>query len=461
MKSRVFILTLAMAGIALLFAACGSNSSTTRTSPSNEWMWANGANLVDQSGSYGTQGVPALSNFPGSRQDAVRWVDKSGNLWLFGGYGYDSAGNVNLLNDLWKYSAGQWTWISGFNKAGQLGVYGALGVASLTNVPGARRGAVSWTDAAGNFWLFGGYGYSASAAGVGILNDLWEFNAGQWTWMGGSNANGQAGTYGTEGTGDPANIPGARSGAIAWTDTAGDFWLFGGNGVALPGDLGELNDLWKYSSGVWTWVSGSNVANQVGTYGTEGTAAPGNVPGARFGAVSWGDSSGSLWLFGGSGFDSTGANGNLNDLWEYSGGQWTWLSGSNLRDQPGTYGAQGTAAPGNVPGARNGAVSWTDPSGNLWLFGGSGWDSADTEGWLSDLWKYSAGQWIWVGGSDLVGQAGIYGTTGTSSATNIPGARALGVGWTDASGNLWLFGGIGVDSIGANGSLGDLWEYEP
>jgi hypothetical protein len=461
MKSRVFILTLVMAAIALLFGACGSNSSTTRTSPSNEWMWANGANLVDQSGSYGTQGVPATSNFPGSRQDAVRWVDKSGSLWLFGGYGYDSAGNVNLLNDLWKYSAGQWTWISGFNKGGQLGVYGTLGVASLTNVPGARRGAVSWIDAAGNLWLFGGYGNSASGAGAGILNDLWEYSAGQWTWMGGANANGQAGTYGTEGTGDPGNIPGARSDATAWTDAAGNFWLFGGNGIAQPGDLGDLNDLWKYSSGVWTWVSGSNGANQAGTYGTEGTAAPGNIPGARFGAVGWIDSSGNLFLFGGSFYYSASANGNLNDLWEYSAGEWTWLSGSNLPDKPGTYGTQGTAAPGNTPGARNGTVSWTDSSGNFLLFGGSGLDSADTEGWLSDLWKYSAGEWTWVGGSDVVGQEGIYGTLGTSSSANIPGARALGVGWTDASGNLWLFGGLGIDSTGANGSLGDFWEYKP
>src|SRR5450755_520251 len=217
MKSRVFILILVIAAVTLLFSACGSSNSTTKTNPSNEWTWASGANFVDQSGSYGTQGVPASSNAPGSRQDAVRWVDKSGNLWLFGGYGYDADGNVNLLNDLWEYSAGEWIWISGLNKGGQLGVYGTLGVASLTNVPGARRGAESWIDAAGNFWLFGGYGYSASAAGAGSLNDLWEYSGEQWTWMGGSNANGQAGTYGTEGTGDPGNIPGARSDAIPWT----------------------------------------------------------------------------------------------------------------------------------------------------------------------------------------------------------------------------------------------------
>ncbi len=30
----------------------------------------------------------------------------------------------------------------------------------------------------------------------------------------------------------------------------------------------------------------------------------------------------------------------------------------------------------------------------------------------------------------------------------------------DASGNLWLFGGLGEDSTeGAGGALNDLWEY--
>ena len=31
------------------------------------------------------------------------WIDSSGNLWLFGGYGYDSTGQLGYLNDLWQY----------------------------------------------------------------------------------------------------------------------------------------------------------------------------------------------------------------------------------------------------------------------------------------------------------------------------------------------------------------------
>jgi len=280
---------------------------------------------------------------------------------------------------------------------------------------------------------------------------------GQWTWIGGSNLNGQSGTYGVQGTADPGNVPGARWGAVSWMDTSGNFWLFGGNGAASAADLGNLNDLWEYSAGEWTWVSGSNLANQTGSYGTEGMAAPGNVPGSRFDAVSWIDASGNLWLFGG---DSS-TLGYFNDLWEFSGGEWTWMSGSNSVNQPGTYGTEGTGAAGNVPGARNGAFSWIDSSGNFWLFGGFGYDSAGGGGWLNDLWEFSGGEWTWVGGSNVNGQMGEYGSEGTAAASNVPGARTLGAAWTDKSGNFWLFGGTGIDSLGDNGVLSDFWSFKP
>ena len=39
--------------------------------------------------------------------------------------------------------------------------------------------------------------------------------------------------------------------------------------------------------------------------------------------MKWIDASGTSWLFGGEGYDSTGtvASGTLNDLWKYSGGE--------------------------------------------------------------------------------------------------------------------------------------------
>ena len=61
-----------------------------------------------------------------------------------------------------------------------------------------------------------------------------------------------------------------------------------------------MNDLWKYSNGEWTWVSGSNTVGTTGVYGTKGISSPSNYPGARFAAVGGIDSNGSFWLFGGS-----------------------------------------------------------------------------------------------------------------------------------------------------------------
>jgi N-acetylneuraminic acid mutarotase len=148
----------------------------------------------------------------------------------------------------------------------------------------------------------------------------------------------------------------------------------------------------------WTWVGGSNVGNQSGVYGTLGTAASSNIPGARSDAATWVDASGNLWLFGGQGFDSNGALADFNDLWKYSGGQWTWMGGSSVNNKSGIYGTEGTASSSNMPGARISPATWTDASGNLWLFGGNGYGSTAGEGDLNDLWEYSAGKWTWVGG---------------------------------------------------------------
>jgi N-acetylneuraminic acid mutarotase len=154
--------------------------------------------------------------------------------------------------------------MSGSNTVNAIGVYGTLGVASAGNVPGAREDAVSWTDKSGNFWLFGGLGFDSIGGPNGWLNDLWEFNptTKEWTWMSGSNNYNASGVYGTLGTPSTNNVPGARYGAVSWTDLSGNFWLFGGEGYNSAGTFGNLNDLWEFSPTTkeWTWVSGSNAS---------------------------------------------------------------------------------------------------------------------------------------------------------------------------------------------------------
>jgi N-acetylneuraminic acid mutarotase len=212
-------------------------------------------------------------------------------------------------------------------------------------------------------------------------------------------------------------------------------------------------------------VSGSSTANAKGDYGTLGTASASNMPGARGDSASWIDASGNLWLFGGAGIDSNGTSRLLNDLWEFNptAKAWTWVSGSSTGNATGVYGTLGAASATNTPGARNGPVSWIDGSGNLWLFGGDGFDSTGTGGGigtsLNDLWMFSptAKEWTWVSGSNLENAAGTYGTLGAASASNVPGSRYSAVSWIDGGGNLWLFGG----QTGYSGNLNDLWEYQP
>jgi len=454
MSLRIKSFLLLCAGMSILnLSGCGNSPSTTTTTSvvHNEWTWVGGSNLANQAGAYGVIGTATSGNFPGARENAVVSKDSSGNVWLFGGAGIGSTVNplvsVPVLNDLWKYSGGQWTWESGSNTGLQPGSYGTQGTAS------------SWTDNTGNFWLFGGMGFDSTSTYYS-LNDLWKFSDGQWTWVSGSNVGGQPGSYGQQGVAAVSNIPGARQGGVSWTDKSGNLWLFGGTTLNAV----QLNDLWMFSGGQWTWVSGTVTGSHSGIYGTLGVAAAGNIPGGRSEAMSWTDTNGNLWVFGGRGCDSTAntlCDNLLNDLWKYSAGQWTWESGSNVNSQSGSYGTKGTTSSNNVPGARTGATTWTDTAGNLWLFGGSGADSTVATSDLNDLWKYSGGQWTWVGGADVVGQQGSFGTMGVAASSNLPGAGSGAVGWTDSSGNLWLFGGYTADSPAGVGAFNTLWEYQP
>ena len=80
----------------------------------------------------------------------------------------------------------QWVWMKGDSVTNVNGIYGMMGVRAATSKPGSREGAVSWTDASGSFWLFGGQGYAASGV-PGALNDLWKYEPGNnsWIWMNG------------------------------------------------------------------------------------------------------------------------------------------------------------------------------------------------------------------------------------------------------------------------------------
>jgi N-acetylneuraminic acid mutarotase len=444
-------------------ASLPSNQASAKpTAPvTAAWAWMGGATTTKQTAVYGTKGVASPTNDPGSRTPAASWTDASGNFWIFGGGGYDPSvlSGGGALCDLWKFDGTNWTWVAGpstFNTSG-IGVYGTKGVPAAANNPGGRSGSASWIDAAGNFWLFGGNGYDGGGSS-GLLNDLWKWNGSQWTWIAGSNLVGQAGVYGTKGVPAAANTPGARQYAAYTRDAAGNFWLFGGENGSIFN--GYWNDLWKWNGTQWTWVSGSNLTAQEGVWGTKGTASASNVVNARSGSSAWVDGAGRIVLFGGYG-PQPGVQGFFNDVWRFDGTLWTWIAGTDQMNQTGVPGTKGVAAPGNTPGARAQGTRWTDGNGAFWFFGGSGYDSSGGLGSCNDLWKFDGTNWTWVSGALTVWQVGIYGTKGSSSPTNVPGARSNAAPFVDASGNLWLFGGSGNDSAGTTGLLNDLWRWGP
>jgi galactose oxidase-like protein len=436
------------------------------------WVWQNGATGGDSTGAYPVNG--AGSGTPSARDSAASWTDSSGHFWLFGGEGIDSAGNYGYLNDLWEYTPGTgwlsagWQRIAGGSSTnGAAGTYAAHG-ASAANWPGARAGAIYWTDKSGNFWMFGGRGLDSTTNNADLyLNDLWEYVPGTgWSWVGGPNtASASSASYpASVGLASAQNLPGGRASGVSWIDGAGDLWLMGGQGYDSAAAFGPLNDLWEFIPGSgWIWQGGARTNSALGSYGAAGTAS--NVPGARYNSVSWTDPSGNFWLFGGFGLATTATAGRLNDLWEYlpASGQWNFINGSKVVGAEGVYGTEGTAAASNVPGSRYSSISWTDSQGNLYLFGGYGLDSSGTPGGLNDLWKFlpSSGLWTWVSGSSFADAEGIYGTLGTDSIGSAPGARYGAMPWMDAHGNLWFFGGYGIDVSGEVFDLNDLWEFIP
>jgi N-acetylneuraminic acid mutarotase len=405
----------------------------------SDWTWVAGPSTPNGTGNYGTRGVSSADTIPGARYGSVTWTDGDGNLWLFGGFGFDSVGNYDGLNDLWMFSPTtlQWTWVGGSSNAGAPGTYGTRGTAAVGNVPGARSSAVSWTDTAGYLWLFGGSGVDSTGL-PGNLNDLWKYSTatGLWTWVSGSSSASTAAIYGTQGIAAAGNVPSARSGASSWTDTAGNLWLFGGVGPDGQVYLRYLNDLWVYDpvSQLWTWISGSSAF----------------------------EAAGDLWLFGGYGFDSSGVPWSwLNDLWTFSPTtrRWTWVGGSNTIAAPAVVGTQGIPDAANTSGAKSFASGWVDSAGRFWLFGGWGNSTLVDQNLLSELWMYDpAGQaWARVNWSSTYPPE--FGAIGVPAASNTPGGRQYGMTWTDSAGKRWFFGGQGMNANPNWVTYNDMWRF--
>jgi len=427
-------------------ACCVFNSAFAQV---GEWTWVHGSNVANGAANFGIQGIPGPANVPASVYEACDWTDLNGNFWMLGG-----TASGGFSGDLWKYDplTNEWTWMKGTGTINDPGSYGVQGVSSPTNRPPARGfGPLAWVDTSGYLWLFSGYG------NTGYFNDLWKYDisTNEWTWISGSSTANQSGSYGVRGVANATNIPGSRCEyAASWTDNANDLWLFSGyyNGF--------FNDLWRYNiaSNMWTWMKGSQLLNQTGTYGTMGVEDSTNLPSGRGTYCRWKDNSGNLWFFGGGSYTTSICQ---SDLWKYNvtTNNWTWMNGSNATNAAGFYGTKCVTSSANAPSSRfEDRAVWTDINGNFWMFGGA---CSPSYSLRNDLWMYcvSTNQWTWESGDSITGTAGNWGTKGISSATNKPNGRMGAIGWygADSSGTkqIYLFGGY--NPVGS--SYNDLWKY--
>jgi len=351
----------------------------------NQWAWIKGPGIPNQPGIYGTQNISSPNNNPGARGWGIpTWVDSTGNLWLFGGKGYDITGINNAsLNDLWMFniSSKEWTWFKGSSIAGSPGSYGTIGLESSTNNPPSREETnISWTDNGNKLWLFGGY-----AGSRGAYSDLWKFNinTNNWTWVNGPDSTNQLPVYGTLGVPDSSNIPCSRYAFAKWKDCNNNLWFFAGSD-----DTGNVyNDLWQYKiiTNQWAWIGGTNIENDTGTDNNTCLSSINNIPLARYeNRACWIRGNGNFEFFGGYSRDSGGTN--YNDLWDYNvmTKEWTLMSGTTLPNQAGYYGIKTISSSLNLPPSRGGAISWKDTAGNLWLFGGSKFAGNR----FNDLWRF-------------------------------------------------------------------------
>jgi N-acetylneuraminic acid mutarotase len=318
-----------------------------------------------------------------------------------------------------------------------------------------------WNDEAGDFFIFGGQGKN------GIYNSIRKYDKSnqEWLTIKGSDIPNDGGNYGIKGIANAANIPPARYAVSAATDPNGNIWTFGGAANETP--TGWFNDLWKYnpSTNEWAWVSGESIVNQLPQYGELGVSNPENMPGPREHHKTWSDAQGDIWIFGGFGIDAEGETGYLNDLWKFDviTLEWTWVSGNNIADHAGVFGAIDEYNTTNHSGGRSASIQWMDSDGIVWIFGGQGIDKFGISvGYLNDLWSYdpNSNQWAWHSGSDFAGSTGSYNETGLSSVDYVPGARWHSTGWVDEKNNLWLYGGYKYNQI-STGLYNDFWKYTP
>ena len=183
-----------------------------------------------------------------------------------------------------------------------------------------------------------------------------------------------------------------------WLSTSaaslGDLWRFDGVPTSVADPSGA-----NYEGIPFVFISGDHDPDGPPQYCTRPPCSNPDVhPGSRYGATSWTQRDGKLWMFGGRGF-ANAAESNagcssactyLGDYWSADArdGVWTWEGGSQRDAAGAVYHASGNND--QHPGSRMMAVGWTDSRNDIaYMLGGLGHVTRTSGGHMNDLWAFN------------------------------------------------------------------------
>ena len=408
--------------------------------------------------------VGTSPNFIPEARSYARIVSNQGDyLYLFGGADKEVNNDCgselsNELNTLWQYqiSTNTWSVLSAQTPLTGAGLEAENLNGDYTNAdldlrfPKARaRFGMTYDKTRNAIWIFGGFSGSEG------LNDLWKYDISlnRWVLIDGTASQSIDAVF----SGTPR--PGSVYGHDIAIDAQGNIWMFGGD-MRVGGSVGLSQDVWKFTvngsgdGGTWAHVKGSQLINQGGVSGTQGEAAPTNVPGGRKYFAMDIASNNTIWIMGGRARSVSNVESNLGDLWKLnlSTLEWTFVTGATTHNQDETFidnFQKGDITSMHI-GSRKHFDITIDEAGTLWLFGGM--LNANTRKG-KDLWKFDSNTGVFtlisgkVSGTVNSGEPDLhwgYSITNTQNAT------------------LYMFGGtdMNLETDGLVNELGnDLWRF--
>ena len=301
--------------------------------------------------------------------------------------------------------------------------------------------------------------YALALIGISLISFPGWGQVGRWAWVGGDSVWNAPGHFGTLGVPASANRPPGLAGVVSWTDSLGNFWLYGGS-VRPPTtfQVGEMTDVWRYQKGTgqWTWVNGAGQVNSQGITGPVDAENPAfrpqfNIPSKAY----WADSSGNLWLY---------LTGGLSELWRFNVKTRMWsirANGSATNPQTPVYGIRGREGANVHPGNRIFSTAWCGKDGMLYLAGGKRQYAGQIGSGSNSMWRYNirTARWAWLKGDTSIdpftNAPGHYGIPGVPDSANSPAGFTYAKGWADRQGDLWLY------KLSTLPLKTEMWRYQP